>query len=165
VTQVSANGKHRHDPPPRRRRARSRHETGHLVRFGLAMDERLLARLDRWVERREYPNRSEAVRDLVREGLVEEEWETGDRETVATISLVYDHHARLLPGRLMAAQHRSYAEIVSALHVHMDADHCLEVLVVRGRARRLRALADRLIATRGVKHGRLTLATTGRDLG
>ena len=91
--------------------------------------------------------------------------ETGDRETVATISLVYDHHARLLPGRLMAAQHRSYAEIVSALHVHMDADHCLEVLVVRGPARRLRALADRLIATRGVKHGRLTLATTGRDLG
>jgi CopG family nickel-responsive transcriptional regulator len=84
------------------------------------MDERLLARLDRWVERREYPNRSEAVRDLAREGLVEEEWETGDRETVATIS--YDHHARLLPGRLMAAQHRSYAEIVSALHVHMDAD-------------------------------------------
>src|SRR5262249_13161854 len=122
---MSANGKHRHAPAPRRRRARSRDATGHLIRFGLAMDERLLARLDRWVLRREYPNRSEAVRDLVREGLVEEEWETGDQETVATVTLVYDHHARLLPGRLMAAQHRSYAEIVSALHVHMDADHCL----------------------------------------
>src|SRR5262249_50592772 len=144
---------------------RSRGESGHLVRFGLAMDERLLARLDRWVERREYPNRSEAGRDLVREGLVEEEGETGDRETVATISLVYDHHAPLLPRRLMAAQHRSYPEIVSAPHVHLDARHRLPVLVVRGQARRLRALADRLIATRGVKHGRLTLATTGRDLG
>src|SRR5262249_28357289 len=139
--------------------------TGHLIRFGLAMDERLLARLDRWVLRREYPNRSEAVRDLVREGLVGEEWETGDQETLATGTLVYDHHARLLPGRLTAAQHRYFAEIVAALHGHMAADHCLEVLVVRGRARRLRALADRLIATRGVKHGRLTLATTGRGLG
>src|SRR5262249_56155742 len=104
---MSANGRPRHDPAPRRRRRAHKHdEPGHLVRFGLAMDERLLARLDRWVERREDPNRSEAVRDLVREGLVEEEWETGDRETVATISLVHDHHAPLLPRPLMAPPHR-----------------------------------------------------------
>ena len=161
---MSANGKHRHATPRRSPRSRARDTAGSLTRFGLAMDERLLAQLDRWVARREYHNRSEAIRDLVREGLVEEEWETGSGETVATITLVYDHHARLLPGRLMAAQHRSYAEIVSALHVHMDADHCLEVLVVRGQARRLRALADRLIATRGVKHGHLTPATIGKGL-
>jgi CopG family nickel-responsive transcriptional regulator len=162
---MSANGTHRHATSRRSRRSRARDSAGgSLTRFGLAMDERLLAQLDRWVARREYHNRSEAIRDLVREGLVEEEWETGSGETVATITLVYDHHARLLPGRLMAAQHRSYAEIVSALHVHMDADHCLEVLVVRGRARRLRALADRLIATRGVKHGHLTPATIGKGL-
>src|SRR5262249_56330769 len=94
---MSANGKHRHDPTPRRRRTHARGESGHLVRFGLAMDERLLARLDRWVERREYPNRSEAVRDLVRESLVEEEGETGDRETVAATRPAYHHHAPLLP--------------------------------------------------------------------
>jgi CopG family transcriptional regulator, nickel-responsive regulator len=76
----------------------------------------------------------------------------------------YDHHARLLPGRLTAAQLDHYSEIVSSLHVHLDHDHCLEVLVVRGRARLLRDLADRLIATRGVKRGRLTMATTGKDL-
>ncbi len=137
---------------------------GTVVRFGLAMDEQLLSRLDQWVERREYPNRSEAIRDLVRHGVVEEEWRQGNRDTVAIITLVYDHHVRLLPARLTAAQHREYGRIVSALHVHMDAHHCLEVLVVRGKARVLRRLADRLIATRGVKHGRLTIATTGRDL-
>jgi len=128
------------------------------------MDRRLLDRLDAWVDRRAYPNRSEAIRDLVRHGLVEAEWQVGNAETVATITLVYPHHARLLPGRLTAAQHDHYSEIVSSLHVHLDHDHCLEVLVVRGRAKTLRALADRMIATRGVKHGRLTMATIGRDL-
>jgi CopG family nickel-responsive transcriptional regulator len=128
------------------------------------MDPRLLTRLDAWVTRRRYPNRSEAIRDLVRQGLVDAEWQAGNRETVATITLVYDHHARLLPGRLTAAQHDHYSQIVSSLHVHLDHDHCLEVLVVRGRARALHALAERLIATRGVKHGRLTMATTGKEL-
>jgi CopG family nickel-responsive transcriptional regulator len=142
---------------PRRRRRT-------LTRFGVAMDTELLAMLDAWVRRRRYPNRSEAMRDLVRQGLVDQEWHAGNRETVATISLVYDHHARLLPSRLTAAQHDHYGKIISALHVHLDHDHCLEVLVVRGRARALQALADRLIATRGVKHGRLTVSTTGRSL-
>jgi CopG family nickel-responsive transcriptional regulator len=128
------------------------------------MDRRLLGRLDAWVRRRAYPNRSEAIRDLVRQGLVEAEWKAGNAETVATITLVYDHHARLLPGRLTAAQHDHYSEIVSSLHVHLDHNHCLEVLVVRGRAQTIHDLADRLIATRGVKHGRLTMATTGKDL-
>jgi CopG family nickel-responsive transcriptional regulator len=137
---------------------------GKLIRFGVAMDRRLLDRLDRWVSRRRYPNRSEAIRDLVRQGLVTEEWRADTRPTAATITLVYDHHARLLPSRLTAAQHHHLARIVSSLHVHLDHDHCLEVLVVRGRARSLRDLADRLIATRGVKHGRLTMATTGKDL-
>ncbi len=135
-----------------------------LRRFGVAMDRRLLHRLDAWVGRRAYPNRSEAIRDLVRQGLVEAEWQGGSAETVATITLVYDHHSRLLPGRLTAAQHDHYSQIVSSLHVHLDHDHCLEVLVVRGRAKALRDLADRLIATRGVKHGRLTMATSGKDL-
>ncbi len=128
------------------------------------MEPALLARLDQWVAHRDYLNRSEAIRDLVRQGLVEEEWRDGGGETVATISLVYEHHNRLLPSRLTAAQHHHYARIVSSLHVHLDHDHCLEVLVVRGRANELRRLADRLIAIRGVKHGQLSPATIGRDL-
>jgi CopG family nickel-responsive transcriptional regulator len=135
-----------------------------LTRFGVAMDRELLDLLDAWVRRRGYPNRSEAMRDLVRQGLVEAEWHVGRRQAVATITLVYDHHARLLPSRLTAAQHHHYTKIVSSLHVHLDHDHCLEVLVVRGRAKALQDLADRLIATRGVKHGRLTVSTTGRSL-
>jgi CopG family transcriptional regulator, nickel-responsive regulator len=135
-----------------------------LTRFGLAMDANLRAALDGWVTRRAYRNRSEAIRDLVRQGLVDAAWRAGTRETVATITLVYDHHTRLISGRLTAAQHRHYAHIISALHVHLDHDHCLEVLVARGKPRRLQALADRLIATRGVKFGRLTVASTGRDL-
>jgi CopG family nickel-responsive transcriptional regulator len=142
-------------------RTRPRRE---LTRFGLAMDAKLRAALDGWVARRAYPNRSEAIRDLVRGGLVDEVWRAGARETVATITLVYDHHARLISGRLTAAQHRHYASIISALHVHLDHDNCLEVLVVRGKPRSLQSLADRLIATRGVKFGRLTVASTGRDL-
>jgi CopG family transcriptional regulator, nickel-responsive regulator len=135
-----------------------------LKRFGVAMEPGLLARLDQWVAHRSHPNRSEAIRDLVRQGLVQEEWQDGTGETVATISLVYEHHNRLLPSRLTAAQHDQYAKIVSSLHVHLDHDHCLEVLVVRGRARELRRLADRLIAIRGVKHGQLSLATLGKGL-
>jgi CopG family nickel-responsive transcriptional regulator len=135
-----------------------------LTRFGLAMDARLLSALDGWVARRAYRNRSEAIRDLVRRGLVDEAWRVGTRETVATITLVYDHHTRLLSGRLTSTQHRHYGEIISALHVHLDHDHCLEVLVVRGKPRTIQGLADRLIATRGVKFGRLSVASTGRDL-
>ena len=128
------------------------------------MDPKLLAALDDWVVRRKYHNRSEAIRDLVRGGLVDEAWRRGTQETVATITLVYDHHTRLLPGRLTAAQHRQYVHIISALHVHLDHHHCLEVLVARGKPRTLQSLADGLIATRGVKFGRLTVASTGRDL-
>ena len=150
--------------PTNPRRTGARAANGGLSRFGVAMDRRLLARLDAWVSRREYANRSEAIRDLVRRGLVDEEWQAGNPETVAVITLVYDHHVRLLPGRLTAAQHHHYGQIISSLHVHLDHDHCLEVLIVRGRARALRDLAERLIATRGVKHGRLAMTTTGKDL-
>jgi CopG family transcriptional regulator, nickel-responsive regulator len=135
-----------------------------LTRFGVSMSPQLLDRLDHWIARRVYSNRSEAIRDLVRRALVDEAWQAGLRETMATITLVYNHHTRLLPGRLIETQHRHSGQIISTLHVHLDHDHCLEVLVVRGRPRDLRNLADQLIATRGVKHGRLTVATTGRNL-
>jgi len=135
-----------------------------IVRFGISMDAKLLAQFDHRIARKGYDNRSEAIRDLVRADLVTEEWEHTTGAVVGAISLVYDHHLRQLPKRLTSFQHDHYQTILSSLHVHLDEDNCLEVLVVKGRESEIRAVAERLIATKGVKHGRLTLTTTGKRL-
>lgn len=135
-----------------------------IVRFGVSVEGRLLREFDRVAARKGYTNRSEALRDLIRDVLVERQWEE-DQATVGTITLVYDHHVRTLKDRLTAIQHDAQALIVSGLHVHLDHDHCLEVLVVRGRSGELRRIADRLIGAKGVKHGKLTMTTTGKGLG
>ncbi|RMD78598.1 MAG: nickel-responsive transcriptional regulator NikR, partial [Gammaproteobacteria bacterium] len=134
-----------------------------VVRFGVSIEEDLLEKFDELIRRKGYTNRSEAIRDLIRDRLVEEEWET-DQETVGTITIVYDHHTRDLMGRLTHLQHSFEGDIKSVLHVHLDHHNCLEVMVVEGPGRVLKAFADRLLATRGVKHGRLTTTTTGRSL-
>jgi CopG family transcriptional regulator, nickel-responsive regulator len=128
-----------------------------LVRFGIAMDETLLSRFDELLTRRSYPNRSEAIRDLVRKELDQDAWERG-QHTVATITLVYDHHVRELTERLNELQHEHGALIVSTLHVHLDHHHCLEVVVVKGNARQLKSLADRLLGTKGVLSGNVVAA-------
>jgi len=135
-----------------------------LTRFGISIDARLLDRFDQLIDDKGYVNRSEAIRDLIRAALVDEEWARDDRETVGTVTLVYDHHTRDLSDRLTEHQHSHHDEIVSALHVHLDAHHCLEVVVVRGKARQVKRLADELIGTKGVKHGKLVTSTTGQDL-
>lgn len=133
------------------------------TRFGVSMDEELLARFDQLCKRRNYKNRSEALRDLAREALVRDEWR-GDAEIVGTITLVYDHHTRELADRLTRVQHDHHKAILSNLHVHLDHDNCLEVIAVRGKASLVQRIADALIGTRGVKHGRLAATTTGRRL-
>ncbi len=135
-----------------------------LIRFGVSMDAELLERFDGLIEGKGYGSRSEAIRDLIRDHLVQEEWRLGVDETVGTITLVYDHHTRELADTLTQLQHHHFHSIVSSLHVHMDEHHCLEVLVVKGQAVQIKQVADRLIGTRGVKHGKLTLTTRGRDL-
>jgi CopG family nickel-responsive transcriptional regulator len=135
-----------------------------VVRFGISMDEDLLAQFDQRIARKGYENRSEAIRDLVRAELVADEWERAEGEVVATITLVYDHHLRQLAKRLTGYQHAHHRTVLSSLHVHLDEDNCLEVLVVKGKEPEVRSFADHLIATKGVKHGRLTLATTGKSL-
>lgn len=135
-----------------------------IVRFGVSMDDRLLANFDKLIEGKGYSNRSEAVRDLIRNALVEEQWANADEEAVGTVSLVYDHHTRELSDKLTEHQHSHHREIVSALHVHLDAHHCLEVVVLKGKAGEIRHLADELIGTKGVKHGRLMTTTTGLEL-
>ena len=128
-----------------------------LSRFGVAMEDELLERFDELVERRGYPTRSEALRDLVRKELNDDAWERGQL-TVATITLVYDHHVRELSDRLTQIQHDHGDFIISTLHVHLDHDHCMEVIAAKGPARRLKAMADRLIGTRGVLSGEVVPA-------
>jgi CopG family transcriptional regulator, nickel-responsive regulator len=135
-----------------------------LTRFGISIDARLLDRFDQMIGDKGYVNRSEAIRDLIRGALVDEEWARDDQEIVGTVTLVYDHHTRDLSDKLTEHQHAHHDEIVSALHVHLDAHHCLEVVVVRGKARQVKRLADELIGTKGVKHGKLVTSTTGRGL-
>ncbi len=134
------------------------------VRFGVAMDDDLLAKFDKVVDGKGYENRSEAIRDLVRNLLVEEEWAAGDAETVGTITLVYDHHVHDLQDTLTDLQHNLHEDIISSVHVHLDAHNCLEVLIVKGKSGDIKGAADRLIGTKGVKHGRLTMTTTGKEL-
>jgi CopG family nickel-responsive transcriptional regulator len=135
-----------------------------MVRFGVSISADLLASLDELLDKIGYRTRSEAIRDMVRSRLVEQEWTDTGREVVGTITLVYSHEVRELTETLTALQHQYTAEIVSATHIHLDEHNCLEVLIVRGRSRRVRRIADRLISTRGVKHGRLTTTTTGKKL-
>jgi CopG family nickel-responsive transcriptional regulator len=137
---------------------------GELSRIGVAIDGELLERFDRLIAERGYTNRSEAFRDLIRDELVEKTWESPESQVVGTVTLVYDHHVRLLNEKLTAIQHEFHHSILSTLHVHLDHDNCLEVLVVRGRAGDVTRVADVLISTKGVKHGRLTITTTGVEL-
>jgi CopG family nickel-responsive transcriptional regulator len=135
-----------------------------VARFSISLDKDLLRQLDRMLREKGYKNRSLAVADMVRERLVEHRQEVDDHEAAATITLVYDHHKSHVQETLTELQHRFRGSIVSTLHVHLDHHNCLEVLVLRGKPSEIRALADRLIAAKGVKHGKLTLTTTGKDL-
>jgi CopG family nickel-responsive transcriptional regulator len=135
-----------------------------LSRIGVAIDSDLLDQFDRLIGQRGYTNRSEAFRDLIRDELVEKTWESPDSEVVGTVTLVYDHHVRMLNEKLTDIQHDHHRSILSTLHVHLDHDNCLEVLVVRGKSMDVRKIADVLISTKGVKHGRLTITTTGAEL-
>jgi len=132
-----------------------------LSRIGVAIDTGLLEKFDRLISERGYTNRSEAFRDLIRDDLVTKDAESPDSQVIGTVTLVYDHHVRLLQEKLTAIQHDHHHSILSTLHVHLDHDNCLEVLVVRGRSAEVRKVADVLISTKGVKHGRLVITTTG----
>ena len=136
-----------------------------ITRFGVSIEESLLKNFDRLISRKGYQNRSEAIRDLIRDSLVKEEWKEGKKEMAGTITMVYNHHTRELSRILTQMQHDQYQTILSTLHIHLDEHNCLEVLVVRGRGEEIQKISDRLIGTRGVKHGKLSLTTTGRDLG
>jgi CopG family nickel-responsive transcriptional regulator len=135
-----------------------------LSRIGVAIDTDLLNKFDRLIEKRGYTNRSEAFRDMIRDALVEQTWESPESNVVGTVTLVYDHHVRMLNEKLTGIQHDFHHSILSTLHVHLDHDNCLEVLVVRGKSAVVRKVSDALISTKGVKHGTLTITTSGAGL-
>lgn len=135
-----------------------------IERFGVSIADELLAAFDGLIDRKGYASRSEAIRDLIRDYLTGEAWRTGAGRAVGTVTLVYDHRVGDLQEKLTDIQHQKAQLVISSLHVHLDRHHCLEVLVVRGNARRIRKLADRLIGARGVKHGKLTLVAAGKEL-
>ena len=135
-----------------------------LCRIGVAINDGLLKKFDQLIEKRGYTNRSEAFRDLIRSELVQEVWETSEAVVFGTVTLVYDHHVRLLTEKLTELQHKFHSSILSSMHVHLDHDNCLEVVLVKGKAPVVQKLANSLIATKGVKHGRFTATTSGDDL-
>ena len=134
-----------------------------IIRFGVSLEKELLEKFDILIKEKKYPNRSEAIRDLIRENLVKREWVEG-KEVAGAITLVFDHHKRDLVNILTDIQHDFHTLIISSQHIHLDHDNCLEIIVVRGKPTEARELADKLRATKGVKYGALSIATTGKEL-
>jgi CopG family nickel-responsive transcriptional regulator len=132
-------------------------------RFSVSLAPALLRDLDAMVRQKGYNNRSLAIADMIRDQLVEHRQKFDDHEIAGTITLVYDHHKPHLQDLLTSIQHDHHSLILSAVHVHLDHDNCLEVLLVKGKANTIRAIADQLIGSKGVKHGKLTITTTGKD--
>lgn len=129
-----------------------------VKRFGVSLENELLKSLDQLVVKHKFPNRSQAIRYLINKNIVEDKWE--DNEDVAgAIVLVYDHHKRDLQNKSTDLQHDYHDLILSVQHVHLDHDNCLETIAVKGKATKLKNLADRLIALKGIKHGQLVMST------
>ena len=135
-----------------------------LVRFGISMEDKLLSTFDELIEKKGYKNRSEAIRDLIRESIVREEWDSKERDIVGTITIIYDHHKRELSQTLTESQHRHHGSVISTMHVHLDHDNCLEVLAVKGNSSKIKTIADQLISTKGVKHGKLVMTSMGKNI-
>ena len=134
-----------------------------LRRFSVSIEDNLLEIFDKHIKAKSYNNRSEAVRDLIRKGFVKKEWEA-DKKVMGVISLVYDHHQHKLQEKVTEVQHDFHHHIVSTTHVHMDHNNCLEVIIVKGKAKEVQDLADRLIALKGVRDGNLAMSSTGKAL-
>ncbi len=130
-----------------------------LVRFSVAIGGELLQKFDDYREEHQYPNRSEAVRGLMRAALIEETVANDESDAMGVVTLIYDHHAGRINERLTEIQHQHLTRVVTTTHVHLDARRCLEVILLRGPARLVRELADNLIGTKGVETGRLVLAS------
>jgi CopG family nickel-responsive transcriptional regulator len=134
------------------------------ARFTVSLPPVLMEQLDEMTTEKGYTNRSLAIADMIRDQLVEHRQKYSNEDIAGTITLVYDHHKLHVQETLTDIQHDHHDVILSTVHVHLDHHNCLEVLIVRGKAGLIKRIADELIAAKGVKHGKLTVTTTGKDL-
>ncbi|MFH1773804.1 MAG: nickel-responsive transcriptional regulator NikR [Methanobacteriota archaeon] len=135
-----------------------------VERFSISISPKLLKKFDAILKERGYANRSEGIRDLIRDYIVASEWEKKEGEVIGSLTLLYDHDIRGVSDRLTNLQHDHAAHILTSMHVHLDEHNCLEVLVIRGRAEEVKKISDQLISSRGVKHGKLVMTSAGREL-
>ncbi|HOJ71436.1 MAG TPA: nickel-responsive transcriptional regulator NikR [Syntrophorhabdaceae bacterium] len=134
-----------------------------IVRFGVSLNKELLEKFDSLIRERNYSNRSEAIRDLIRDEFVKREWIEGD-DVAGAITLIYDHHRKDLLSKITDIQHNYQKIIISTQHIHLDHDNCLEIIAVRGNPEQVQRLADTLKSIKGVKHGTLSMSSTGKDM-
>ena len=134
-----------------------------LVRFGVSLEKKLLERFDSFIRERNYTNRSEAFRDMIRQELIKKEWVEGE-DIAGAITLIYDHHRKDLLSKITDIQHNYQKLIISTQHIHLDHDNCLEIVAVRGNPAEVQRLADTLKSIKGVKHGTLNMSSTGKGI-
>jgi CopG family nickel-responsive transcriptional regulator len=128
-----------------------------ITRFGVSIEHDLLKKFDKTIKKKGYTNRSEALRDIIRENLIVETTEDPNSEAIGTLTMIYDHHAGNLTNRLLDLQHHHHKEILTTTHIHVDHDNCLEVLVLKGKTRNIQKLADNIKSLKGIKHGELVI--------
>jgi CopG family nickel-responsive transcriptional regulator len=134
-----------------------------LIRFSVSIEKPLYRLMHKMLDKSGYSNRSEFIRDLIRERMVKKEWQSNE-EALGTITLVFDHHKRLLSERLLNLQHHYSREILASTHVHLDQHLCVETILVKGRAKKIEELANRLQKEKGVKYASLSIGSTGKNL-
>ena len=135
-----------------------------LVRFGVSLEKKLLDKFDSLLRERNYTNRSEAFRDMIRQELIKREWLHG-KDVAGAITLIYDHHRKDLLNKITDIQHDYQQLIISTQHIHLYHDNCLEIVAVRGNPKNIQVLADTLKAVKGVKNGTLSMSSAGKDIG
>lgn len=134
-----------------------------MLRFGVSLEKELLEKFDQLIKEKNYKNRSEAIRDLIRQELVKKEWQ-GGKEVAGAITVIYNHHRRQLVDKLTDTQHDFQKIIISTQHIHLDHDNCLEIIAVKGTPKEVKKLADTLRSIKGVKHGTLSMSSTGKGI-
>lgn len=134
-----------------------------VFRFGVSLEKELLDRFDRLIRGKNYTNRSEAIRDLIRQELVKKQWQRG-REIAGVVIIIYNHHKRELLNKITDVQHDFQRLIISTQHIHLDHNNCLEIVAVRGNPQQAQKLADSLKSIRGIKHTTLSMSSTGKEI-
>jgi len=127
-----------------------------VSRFGVSLEGELLEALDNYVKENNFPNRSQAIRQLIERNLVERKWQC-NHEVAGAITLVYDHHKRDLGRKLACIQHEYYRQILAVQHFHLSCESCMEIIAVKGQANLLTELADKMISLKGIRHGKLVM--------